>query len=397
MAKRYLHEIDLMRAFVMLGVLSVHTTSFFNALNHDMTPSYLTFGALITSMHFTRESFMFVTGLVLFVTYYHSSFRVTQFWKKRFLLVAIPYIVWTIFYILFRGWLTPSYNWSFKGVALSVRHSLLTGDQYFLYFLVVSIQLYFFFPLLLRFLQKFERYHLQIFIASFLVQIGMMAVNKFVLNDIPPTAFPRVLMDLDKYRDRLVITYQFWFIAGGLMACHYQQIVAFIKRHRRALFVTLAATTVIVWGHYLVDRLVLHENEGLAELVLQPIMIPYSFIVTICLWYAGLAWTERRNRASWKSFSWFVETAANASFGIFLLQPFPLYYMEWSVNHLGRLGIPMWLHYSLWPVSIAFVYVSAMILSHWIGKVPVISYIVGRKVPLKLPTRPASRDEAEAT
>ncbi|MFD1673904.1 acyltransferase [Alicyclobacillus fodiniaquatilis] len=381
-AKRHLYEIDLMRAFIMLAVLSVHTTSFFLSQNPDMSPAFLTIGSLLTSMHFTRESFMFMTGLVLFVTYYHRTFRAIDFWKKRFLLIAIPYLAWNVVYIIFKGLYYPSHNyWGALALWNDFRHSLFTGNQYYLYYVLVSMQLYIIFPLLLKGLRKFERYHVHIFIGSFVLQLLLMAICKFVLPGINKATLPPVLSNLDQYRDQFVLAYQFWFIAGGIVACHYEKILAFAHRHHRAILTALFCAVPIVWGHYFFDRLVLHEREGLAEVVLQPIMVPYSLIVTANIWYAGVRWAERRTQPAWQPFSWFIKRAANASFGIYLIQPFPIVYMEKFMHHLRNIGAPTWLHYSLWPFCILFVYFSGLLIAHWMGKIPYISYVVGRKAP----------------
>ncbi|MFB5191337.1 acyltransferase [Alicyclobacillus fastidiosus] len=379
--RRHLYEIDLMRAFIMLGVLSVHTTSFFLSMNPKASPAFLAIGALITSMHFTRESFMFMTGLVLFITYYHRTFRTIDFWKKRFLLIAIPYIAWNVVYIVFKGLNNPGQNyWAPLTLLNDMRHSLFTGNQYYLYYVLVTIQFYVVFPLLLKGLRKFERYHLQILIGSFVVQLLLMAACKFILPNIHYTKLPPVLSNLEQYRDQIVLTYQFWFIAGGIIACHYTKVTAFIKQHHRLLLATLIFSIPIVWGHYFLDRLVFHEVEGTAETVLQPIMIPYSLLVTINLWSAGLQWAARRTQVGWRPMSWLIGCAANASFGIYLIQPFPITYMEKFIHHLDHAGIPTWLHYSLWPFCILFVYCTGMLFAHWIGKIPYLSYIVGRKM-----------------
>ena len=380
MAKKHLYEVDLMRAFIMLSVLSVHTTSFFNSMNTDMTGGFLTLGALITSLHYTREGFMFMTGLVLFVTYYRKEFRTLSFFKKRFLLIVIPYIVFNMLYILFEGFYVRNFSWTADYLWHQLVQSLVTGDQFFLYYILVSIQLYLLFPLLLRGMRKFERWHLHIFIGSFVLQLALMAFNKFVLMHVSVVHLPPVIKQLDLYRDTFVLTYQFWFVAGAIMAAHYEQILSFADKHVRALRMALVIGLAVLWGHYLLDRLVLHESEALSELVLQPIMIPYALIATVNMWYAGVQWARRREQKVWVPFSRFVQLAANASFGIFLLQPFPLHYMEETIGWLHSLGAPLWLHYSLLPVCILFVYFSGMVVAHYVGRVPILAYIVGRKV-----------------
>lgn len=392
-ARKHLFEIDLMRAFIMLCVLSVHTTSFFNGLNQDMTRSFLGMGAVITSLHYTREGFFFITGLVLFVTYYHREFHPLQFWRKRFTLIVVPYIVFNILYILFEGVLSKSFNWSFADLWRLTWTSVVTGHQFFLYYILVSMQLYVVFPLLLMGLRKWERWQLHILIVSFVLQMVMMWAFKFGV--IPGQNLPWGLQQVYFYRDRFVFTYQFWFIAGGIMACHYDRVLAFVDRHRFALRAWLVVGVLTVWGHYFFDRLVLLQPEDIADTVLQPIMIPYSLLVTANVWYAGVQWSRRRARQGWQPFSRFIEIASATSFGIFLIQPFPLHYMEITILHWQNIGNPAWLHFTLWPFCILFVYFSSMFVSHWIGKIPLLSYIVGRKVPI--PRRSQSTAISRAT
>ncbi|SIS53364.1 acyltransferase [Alicyclobacillus vulcanalis] len=396
MGKRYLDEIDLMRAFVILGVLTVHTLSFFNVLNSDGTPQFYVLGALITATHFTRETFMFVTGLVLFTTYVHQDpFRPGPFWRKRFQLIAIPYVVWTLAYIAFVALLTPGFSWTWSTLFPIVVHNLLTGNMFFLYFLVVSMQLYLVFPLLLSGIRRAARYHVHILVASFALEICLMWLNQNVLDSLTLNShWPKWLYDLYTYRDRNLLMYQFWFVAGAVLACHYDRVAEWMVRHRKALFITLGAALFVLWGHYALERLFLHDSEDDAELVLQPIMVPYSLIVTCAFWYAGLAWSKRRERPGWRLFSRFVRVASQTSFGIYLLQPFPLYAMEIVIDHLDAQGIPSWLHYALLPLAILFTYFSSMLVAYVLMKIPFVSYAVGRRATVGRRARETVRQAA---
>lgn len=363
----------------MLGVLTVHTIARFIEMIHtDMTPGLLTLGTLITSLHYTRESFMFITGLVLFITYYPKEFQPLQFWRKRLTLVAIPYVVWNIIYILFRGLATPGSNWSLSYIGHEFLISVLTGKQFYLYFIMVSIQFYVIFPFLLWALKKLQKWHMGIFIGSFVLELIFMYLTKFYLPHVNAANLPGLLSVLDRYRETFILTYQFWFVSGGIIACNYQSILAFVDRHAKKLWVILGFSVLFVWGHYLVDRLVLHESEGLSQLVVQPIMIPYALIVTLSFWMAGIRWSRRRERPSWKRFSAYIQLASNTSFGMYLVQPIPLFFMAVAVK---MLHVPTWVHYFvLLPLSILFVYLTSMFLSYWIGRIPWVAYIVGRKV-----------------
>lgn len=321
---------------------------------------------------------MFITGLVLFARYYHHDFRPTVFWKRRFVLIVIPYIVWTALYILFKGSHQPQFYWSASSLVKDFGVSLLTGRQFFLYYLVVTVQLYMVFPLLLLGLRKFERWHLHIFIGSFVLQLFLMWTNQ----NVPLTwqTLPPVLKELYEFRDRFILTYQFWFVTGGLFACHYERILAHVDRHARALRLTLAVGVLVLWGHYFFDRLVLGQVESMAELVLQPIMVPYSLLVALNMWYAGVQWSRRRTRAGWQPFSRFVRVASATSFGIFLVQPFPLHFMEGPIMHMH---LPAWIRFIIWPFAILAVYFAAMFIAYWLGKIPLVSYIVGRETKVK--------------
>lgn len=67
--KRYLHEVDFLRNFFILGVLSNHVVGIFkNQYDYDSS-AYLIFGSAHAALHFTRMGFMFMTGLVLFLAY----------------------------------------------------------------------------------------------------------------------------------------------------------------------------------------------------------------------------------------------------------------------------------------------------------------------------------------
>ncbi|QQE76878.1 acyltransferase [Alicyclobacillus sp. SO9] len=378
--KKHLYEIDLMRGFIMLCVLSVHTIARYIEMEPaSMEKSLFTMGAVISSLHFTRESFMFITGLVLFVTYYHSDFRPLRFWRKRFSLIVVPYLVWNIVYILFEGAYRTHFDWSVGALLHEWTHALMFGNQFYLYYVLVTIQFYVVFPFLLYALRRLKRWHSHIFIGSFVLQLFLMYLTKFVLPHINLSNLPVPVSYMTIDRTTFILTYQFWFMAGGIVACHYRTIVEFFEQRSRLVWMTFGIGIALFYAHFVLDWVVFKEG-GLAESVLQPVMVPYSLLITLVIWFTGLRWAARRTRISWRPFSKFVQTASDTSFGIFLIQPFPLWLMETTVKHMK---VPPWIHFSLIPVSVLFVYFSSMFAAFWIGKVPILGYSVGRKVNLR--------------
>lgn len=376
-----------MRALIMFAVVCVHVTTVFILIAIDKTPSFLAFGAALTTLHFTRESFMTITGIVLLITYFSRPLSVTTFWQKRFLLIGVPYLVWTFVYILFKGvYYEPTAYWHAANLGPLVLRSVFTGSQYYLYYLFVSMQLYVLFPLMLKGLRKFRSYHLPIFIGSFLLQVALMAYNRNVISNTPITTMPYLMQKLVEHRDQFILMYQFWFIGGGVVACHYERIRGFVARHWRLMLGVFLLSVVAVWGHYLIDRMIYGETEAKAQMVFQPIMIPYSLIVTLAILCLGYAWARRRQDAAWRPISRFVQVASDASFGILLIQPILIVFLEQLISALDHAGMSKWVHYGLWPVSIAAIYLASMLLSYWLGKVPVLSYVVGRKAERRSPS-----------
>ena len=375
-AKQHLYEVDLMRAFIILGVVCVHVISFFNLFTTPASHVKVGFDVALVALHFTREAFMFITGLVLFIVYYNKSFTALDFWSKRFKLIIIPYLVWSFVYLLFSGTYIPSFQWEPWHVLSSYLISIVTGNQFYLYYLVISMQLYILFPWFIKMMRKLEKYHGWIFVASFVLEIVFMWINQHYLETMNLTHLPQWLATLIFYRDRNILTYQFWFVSGSIVAAHYQQIKAFFTSRPRLVFGSLAAMLAILWAHQAIDRIVFHADESMLVLVLQPIMIPYSLIVSLSLWQLGIKWADARLKPQVQWFSNFVKVAAAASFGVFLVHPIVLHFMEVTVYSLHTNATERLI---LLPIAIIFVYGMSIVVARIIAHIPYLSYIVGQK------------------
>ncbi|GGE33577.1 acyltransferase [Pullulanibacillus camelliae] len=372
MKKKHLYEIDLMRGLIMLGVLSVHSITVYISQLEDWTPSLLTLSMIHSSMHFTRMAFMFITGLVLFITYYRRDFNTLIFWKKRILLIAIPYFFWTIIYILFNA----GFNGSFRSFLHVLGQSLISGSQGYLYYVLVTFQFYIIFPLLLYGLRKFEKWHRHIFAGSFIFQLLLMSFYKYMLPTLHTAEWPYLFRVWVANYGVFVLTYECWFITGGILACHYDLIRRFIERHFKLIVTTLVISVLVVWAHYFFDRLMLNDSDHRAKMVEQPLLVPYSFFVILFMLYLGIKWAGRRHKPNWQTFSRFVQLASNNSFGMFLIQPFPLFVLGLIVPVIPA---PSWLFFISIPFAILFVYFSSMLIAYLFNKTPILSYCVGRK------------------
>lgn len=373
MEKKHLYEIDLMRAIIMLGVLSVHTMSIFDEQLEDGTHSFIVMSAIHSSMHVTRMAFMFITGFILFIVYANRNLRITDFWRKRFLLIGIPYLFWNIIYLLFDSSAFSSPSQSIVQFMSDLGRALLHGDQFYIYYVLVTFQFYLVFPFMLRGLQRFKKWHLHIFIWSVCLQIMITTFIKFVLPHLDTSSWPYLLSHYGVF----AFTYQCYFVIGGLAASRYKQICSFLDRHVKRL----VGLFVVAWSgmlmHYYLNRVALNESDHAAQSVHQPVYLPYTMLIIALLIIVGRYWARRRKKSGGQAFNRFVAVASMTSFGMYLAQPFPLYLVRtYFVPHLP---VNSWFFYLSLPIAILFVYFASMAISYLFYKTPFLSYSIGRR------------------
>ncbi|MCA1837181.1 MAG: acyltransferase, partial [Actinobacteria bacterium] len=140
----HIYAVDLVRVLTFACVIAVHTVATINPA--DSVPA----GGAAMLLHFTREAFFALTAFVL-VHRYRNRLRLRPFWRRRFLLVGVPYVIWSVIYSglpLITTPLPPT------AALIQLARNLLTGTAwYHLYFLVVTMQFYLLFPLFLRLLR----------------------------------------------------------------------------------------------------------------------------------------------------------------------------------------------------------------------------------------------------
>ncbi|MFT8311977.1 MAG: acyltransferase [Sporolactobacillus sp.] len=389
MKRKHLYEIDLMRAIIMFGVLSVHTMSIFDSQLKGWTMSSVTMSAIHSSMHVTRMAFMFITGFILFIVYANRDLRIADFWKKRFLLIGIPYLFWNIIYLLFQNdYLMHTREPLFQFLN-DLWLAFIHGDQFYIYYVLVTFQFYLVFPFMLRGLQKFKKWHLHVFLWSVYVQLITTVFIKFVLPHLDTSSWPYLLSHYGVF----VVTYQCYFVLGGLAACHYNEICTFIDRHIKLLIGILAVSWMGMCLHYYLNRVILHESDRAAQSVHQPVYLPYTILIIALLIFIGRYWAKRRETGSGPVFNRFVQTASMTSFGMYLAQPFPLYLV--GTYFVPYLKVGSLAFYLSLPLAILFVYAASMLIAYAFYKTPILSYCIGRrsKWPSLKRSKPAALPE----
>ncbi|MBD3921827.1 acyltransferase [Paenibacillus sp. PR3] len=155
-ARGRLPELDSLRGIAILGVLMVHATSVaVGALpNSTARTVYI---ALNTLSLFCVPAFIFLSGFVLFYQYYDKSLTpraLGDFYLKRFKQLAIPYVFISLGYELYMNDLNHR-AWEPTALLQQFGKHLLYGKAYtHLYYVIITLQLYVLFPLLLLLFRK---------------------------------------------------------------------------------------------------------------------------------------------------------------------------------------------------------------------------------------------------
>ena len=316
----------MLRALTVLGVISVHSIWFTN------TATNLSANLGMDLLHYTRNVFMFMTAFVLFYVYYRRSYPLSSFWAKRFKLVGIPYVLWSMYYVYYGGALKHGIGFYLSTLGVD----LIQGTAWFhLYYLLVTMQFYLVFPLFVWLVKKTRGYHRWVLAASLGLELLMMVVFQYAPNWMT-TGVGQPLLWIVQNRHQVVFTYQFYLVLGALAAVHLDQIEAYIRDHGRTLVVGLMATALAMAAYYGLSVTVWQEPVGFAANVFQPLMPIYSLFVILSLYRLGQRWLQARSQSRWRSATWAITWVADLSFGIYLIHPAVL--EELTTRFLWLLG-----------------------------------------------------------
>ncbi|MFC5652207.1 acyltransferase [Paenibacillus solisilvae] len=297
-------HLELFRGLAILAVLMIHVTStpiVTLPMNSTLYPLY---HIVNTVSHFAVPAFIFLSALVMFYQYddvqKHSW---SSFFFKRFQVIAIPYVLWSIFYyvlvIRIEG-KTIEESWpSF------LKHLLIGSNYPHLYFIIVIVQFYLLFPLLHRILyQKAIRTHL--------LSVGILSQTAFYLLNYHYWHLKKI--------GSLAPSYLLFYCLGASVGLAIQSTDG-IFRMRKWIFYTwfllAAAYSAQMWMQradpHWVPRSWLSAINFAAD---------YSFCAISCL--ALLQLSQLLSGLQWARLRMFIYSIGATSLGIYYVHPFLL-------------------------------------------------------------------------
>jgi peptidoglycan/LPS O-acetylase OafA/YrhL len=373
---RHLYEVDVLRILTFACVIGVHTTS--HTAASDSVVSY----AALALLHFTRLVFFSLTAFVLVYSYTLRPRPMAQFWPKRFLLVGVPYLAWSLVYVGSAWLLSDTQRGDVPVLVVTFAHGVVTGtSMYHLYFLLVTMQVYLLLPAIIWLVRRTRGHHWTLTVVALVVNLAVYTVYKYD---------HAVFDGFHGYTKQFFFMYLFFIVSGAVAADHADRFLTWVRAKRALIGWIVLATgvgTLLVWWLQIVL-----DGQSLyaAGTPNQPIQIIWSTAVGLGFLALGAKWADRRDPSSWLARA--IDYGSDRSFGIFLSHPFIIWILlygdSWTERHIPT----PWLT----PVVYVLAVIGAVILTELFRWTPLSIPLTGRPSLGSRAARAAKREKAAA-
>lgn len=330
--------IDNLRGICMLGVIGIHIGSL--ALAPNNFTLYLFLEIL---SRYSVPSFFFISGYGLACTdkglLSGSRLNYIDFMKKRLRGAGLPYLSWSLFYMLYFWLILPPgfVSWN----PLHVAYVLFFGlGCYHLYFMVILLWFYASYPLWRRLLRIIIHQNIPFMLV--LLFIFQLAFNWWTTHPGLNTAGWSVLAKnfFDYRLNYLPLHYLLIFISGGLAACYWEKFIALLRRYSAMVCIIFAASVawdvqscyeaITVKGYTLIDLANTYH-----QLSPQGLCYTVGSLLFFCL---TLDWLERKAQSEGslaKPFYKAISILSAYSMLIYFVHPLLLDWLSSAYNHFG--------------------------------------------------------------
>jgi len=343
--RQRLEHVDAMRPIKQSAVISTHALIYFSPLSTSILAA-----GLLTLTHFSRDAFLFVSACMLAYSYRDlASVQLAHYWKRRFMAVGLPYLVWSVIYFpitLMKETATfPYYNLPmsaiFSGAGAHRLIFVVCTGYYHLYFLLVLL----------------EFYVLQ-FVYPYVVSHGLLG---FTITS--------------KLETRLVFSYPLYLLGGVVTALYLEQFHDWVLRHKRALL-----SWTVVFGALPIGLDYLYRHGHHLPKILVPgadpfsaLVVPYDVGAIIAVYLLGVYLVSPKRSARTKAIT---KSGSEAAYGIYLSQIIWIVFLHRWAYEWGILRHVPWLVMMLFAVT--FAYLVGWLFSALVARTPFARSIVGR-------------------
>jgi peptidoglycan/LPS O-acetylase OafA/YrhL len=339
--RQYLYQVDLFRIITFACVVMDHVTS------GATLPDNVTSNGVQVLLHFTRQAFFALTAFLLVYQSLGKPFSAQNFWRRRFKLIGIPYVVWSVFYWAYA--IVLGHFQESAGHALwRLVFDIATGQAWYqMYFLLVTMQVYLLFPLLLKLLRATEGHHRWVLAVSGVIQLG------FLWLIMHPPAFQGIALGIWSHIFSVVFTYQFYVVLGAVAAWHLPALTRFVQRFGPLLVLGAIVACVLSEWDYLRSTARGLPSDQASNVFMPHLIVTFTLIIA-ALYTLGSWWAAHRRSGSWMARA--LSYGSDRSFPVFLVHPFALQLLApYIVGMNAALG-------TLWCTVVLYVSVMAMSL-----------------------------------
>ena len=332
--------IDNMRGLCMLGVIGIHIGSLALAPN-----SFTLYLLLEILSRYSVPSFFFISGYGLACTdkglLAGSALNYIDFMKKRLRGAGLPYVSWSLFYMLYFWLILPPgfVSWEPLHVAFVLFFGL---GCYHLYFMVILLWFYGTYPLWRKLLRIIIHHnHAFMLVLLFIFQL---LFNWWTTHPGVNTSTWSVLAKnfFDYRLNYLPLHYLLIFIGGGLAAVYWEKFLALL--HKYAAGVILLYLASIGWDVYSCYDAVKSKGYSLLDLAntyhqLSPQGLVYT-IGSILFFCLALDWLEKKSGGCAIAALIYKAISVLSAYSMLIYFVHPLL-LDWITSAANYLGIIM--------------------------------------------------------
>lgn len=340
---RHLRQLDLYRVITFALVIFIHV------LVSTTYPDNVLSAAIEAPLHFARAAFFALTTFVLLFQYRSRPLEARRFWRHRIPLVAVPYLVWSVLYWGYGILTSPNPVGPLSDQLWALLTQIATGSAwYHLYFLLVTLQVYLVFPLLVKLVEVIRRRPWTVLVVSAMVQVAVMSFLSYPPGAVDYTTVSRFFATL--------LPYQFYSMLGAVAAVHLETMHGWLREHRGWVLAGLVAGLAALETGYLVS-----VGHGvwpeMAADAYRPYLLPWVVVAIAALYMTGSRWAAGRQRAG-RFISW----AVDRSFAVFLCHPLALALLGPLIEFVGnRYGSP-WTTIVVYPATVLLTFAIVLVL-----------------------------------
>ena len=332
--------IDNMRGLCMLGVIGIHIGSLALAPN-----SFTLYLLLEILSRYSVPSFFFISGYGLACTdkglLAGSTLNYIDFMKKRLRGAGLPYVSWSLFYMLYFWLILPPgfVSWEPLHVAFVLFFGL---GCYHLYFMVILLWFYGTYPLWRKLLRIIIHHnHAFMLVLLFIFQL---LFNWWTTHPgVNSSTWSVLAKNFFDYRlNYLPLHYLLIFIGGGLAAVYWEKFLALLHKYAAGVIALYLAS--IGWDVYSCYDAVKSKGYSLLDLAntyhqLSPQGLVYT-IGSILFFCLALDWLEKKSEGCAPASLLYKAISVLSAYSMLIYFVHPLL-LDWITSAANYFGIIM--------------------------------------------------------